>query len=150
MLAEAGVMREIPHLFDRFDSFYIPEPMSGCWIWIGGDNGNDYGVFSLKHGYTIYAHRFSYLVHKGDIPDGLELDHTCRNRLCVNPDHLEAVTHQVNKIRGMKTHCKYGHALTEDNLYYDPGGRRYCIVCIRRHQKERPRRIRVNGRKVNA
>ncbi len=138
------------HIFERFDSFYIPEPMSGCWLWLGALKENGYGAFGMKRGANGYAHRFSYLVHKGDIPDGLEIDHLCRVRCCVNPDHLEAVTHQVNKIRGIKTHCKYGHALTEDNLYYDPIGRRYCVICQKRNQRDRPRRIWVNGRKVNA
>jgi hypothetical protein len=90
---------------------------SGCWEWQGARMGSTmaYGQFSLTlmGRRTISAHRASYILLRGDVPDGLELDHLCRNTICVNPDHLEAVTHQVNNARSNsatarnlpKTHC---------------------------------------------
>lgn len=81
----------------------------------------------------------------GPIPEGMDLDHTCRNRGCVNPEHLEPVTTQVNTLRGIgptaenarKTHCKHGHPLEGDNLYVDPEGKRKCRACMERIQAER-------------
>lgn len=75
---------------------------NGCWIWNGSTTGKDgrYGQF-IVNGRPFKAHRWSYEDHKGTIPDGLELDHLCRVTLCVNPDHLEPVTHLVNVRRGL-------------------------------------------------
>ena len=75
-----------------------------CWNWLGGSYGAGYGGFYIGGGREnrkrAYAHRFAYEHHVGPIPEGLEIDHLCRNRRCVNPDHLEkAVTHQVNQLR---------------------------------------------------
>lgn len=91
-----------------------------------------------------YAHRVYYEARFGPIPAGLQLDHLCRNRGCVNPDHLEPVTCRENLMRGhtvaaanaKKTHCNAGHALAGDNLRVWKG-KRYCIVCQRERQKER-------------
>ena len=76
-----------------------PEPMSGCWLWEGGWSSRGYGVFWVEE-FQIKAHKATYIMTKGAIPKGLELDHLCRNRCCCNPDHLEAVTHLVNVRRG--------------------------------------------------
>lgn len=129
----------------RFSHFTIPEPNSGCLIWLGAvSKKTGYGVLST--GYksegtkrSSYAHRVSYEYFVGPIPDGLDLDHKCRVRCCVNPDHLEPVTRADNILRGIlpalmsarakeQTHCKRGHPLSGDNLY-ENNGRRSCRAC---------------------
>jgi len=70
-----------------------------CWLWRGASNGKGYGKY-WHAGRMVYAHRFSYEQHHGEIPVGLVLDHTCRNRACVNPMHLEPVSVRENTIRG--------------------------------------------------
>ena len=87
------------HPFERFDNLYIPEPNSGCWIWIGNLNNKGYGKFQLgRTGYSmVYAHRFSYETHHcKEIPKHMDLCHTCDITLCVNPDHLWIGTRQQN------------------------------------------------------
>ena len=94
----------------------------GCWEWIRSCSSGGYGHAWIDGGH-IYAHRLSYEVHKGKIPDGLTIDHLCRNRKCVNPEHLEAVTRRVNNLRGTspsawnyrKTHCISGHEFNKEN-----------------------------------
>lgn len=119
----------------RFDEKHIPVPESGCWLWIGAINPGGYGQFWFN-GKLIQAHLFSYEQKHGQIPDGLEPDHLCRVHGCVNPDHLEAVTHQENCARGdagehhrKKTHCPQGHPYNGENLYINPDGRRECRIC---------------------
>lgn len=82
-----------------FDHFYIPEPNTGCWLWLGAVNEHQYGVRCLPAGKKTKAHRISYEMAKGPIPDGLVIDHLCRMKCCVNPDHLEAVTQSINVTR---------------------------------------------------
>lgn len=125
----------------------------GCIVWIGGLNGVGYGQFYRGKRFRgdtgkTYAHRWSYEYHVGPIPEGLELDHLCRNPACVNPEHLEPVTPQVNKLRGTspaaiharKTHCPAGHPYAGTNLYvYPTTGIRRCRECGRQ-QAARARR----------
>lgn len=108
-----------------------------CFNWIGCLTVNGYGRFNLN-GVMIRAHRLSYEIYKGEIPKGLEIDHLCRNRKCVNPEHLEVVTKQENILRGelglinkSKTHCKYGHEFNEKNTYKRSHGARTCRECNR-------------------
>jgi hypothetical protein len=109
-----------------------------CWNWQGKFGPNGYGHLRT-HGTTLSAHRFSYTLHRGEITDGLVIDHLCRNRGCVNPDHLEMVTQQTNVLRGNRTLrkkvCKYGHALVGDNLMYLKTGYTRCRECARLYHK---------------
>ena len=101
-------MRKMRPLHERFMSNVLPEPNSGCWLWAGFCNPGGYGKFTAGPK-NEYAHRLSYRLFVGEIPQGLELDHLCRVRCCVNPSHLEPVTKSVNAIRGIGTL----HLLTE-------------------------------------
>jgi hypothetical protein len=112
-----------------------------CWDWTGEINWGGYGRFMIRKKH-YQAHRFSYGLFKGAIPEGYELDHLCRNRSCVNPDHLEAVTRSTNLRRGHnynrdKTHCPKGHLYSGENLLIrtDTGSRR-CRECIRQQKQE--------------
>ncbi len=105
-----------------------------CWNWNGSRNADGYGQFH-RNGSNIGAHRYSYELNVDKIPEGLVIDHLCRNRSCVNPAHLEPVTQKENCLRGTspwannarKTHCKYGHLLSEN---------RRCIICRRSQQRK--------------
>lgn len=125
---------------------------SGCWVWQGWrvTPRRIYGGFTTRLLTTRnwLAHRLSYELHKGPIPEGLHVDHVCRNTLCVNPDHLEAVTVRENILRSeassaqraRQTHCKRGHEFTEENTYRRKdhrNGRRMCRQCGRDRQRQR-------------
>lgn len=120
----------------------------GCWVWTAGFHRDGYGQFK-SGGRTVPAHRAAYELLVGEVPDGLVLDHLCRNRACVNPRHLEPVTNRENVLRGetfvaenlAKTHCPNGHPYSGENLAFTPDGRRRCRACARdlsRRQRQRP------------
>lgn len=109
-----------------------------CWLWAGSTNGLGYGEMRIK-GTKYYAHRLSYSLHKGLIPTKYDIDHLCRNPSCVNPDHLESVTHIVNVRRGKavgprlnkrKTHCKNGHDYAITTRLKKSGIGRNCSLCM--------------------
>lgn len=110
-----------------------------CWEWTASRSPNGYGQFSLQ-GKRTGAHRFAYESVNGPVSPALVLDHLCRNKGCVNPEHLEAVTHWENLRRGVggpalnyyKTHCDSGHIFDGDNTYITKKGRRSCRICHRR------------------
>ena len=118
---------------------------SGCIEWIASLNSTGYGTFAAGDNTTVMAHRWSYEHHAGPIPNGHDLDHLCRNRRCVNPDHLEPVTTSTNLLRGVdvgqantaKTHCPIGHPYSGDNLYVPPSrpNNRMCRACRRDHKR---------------
>lgn len=128
-----------------------------CWNWPMSKLADGYGVFSinnakigLKMGFK--AHVISYLINYGSLDENKVIDHKCRNKSCVNPDHLEEVTIRVNVVvRGIgpsainsrKTHCLKGHELSSDNIYFKKkDGARMCRECLR----ETKRKLRREGR----
>lgn len=129
----------------RFEELYEPEPNSGCWLWLG----------HLQRGYARFrangrkhvAHRWSWEHVNGPVPEGLQLDHLCRRRACVNPSHLEPVTARENNLRGAsvtaanarQTHCRRGHAFTADNTYTFRNSR-VCRECRREYMRAYVRR----------
>lgn len=114
-----------------------------CWLWIASFKSGGYGSYwdGTRH---MRAHRFLWEKMVGPIPEGLQLDHLCRVRNCVNPDHMEPVTCRENLLRGhgiaainaRKTHCKQGHPFSGDNLgFRDNGRKRKCLTCQKRWEK---------------
>ena len=128
---------------DRFWEKVIgpPDP-NVCWIWVGCIRKGGYGRFRLTHTIETRAHQFAYELMEGLILEGFEPDHLCRNPRCVNPAHIEIVTHRVNMLRTRKTYCVHGHFLNEMNVYVSPSGGRKCKICT----KERIRIRRRHGK----
>lgn len=108
-----------------------------CWIWNGPINQGGYGRSTFGNRWEQLVHRLSYRLYCGEIADDLTIDHLCRNKLCVNPAHLEVVSHRENILRGdtvaarkaQQTHCVHGHEFTFDNTYLNAKGNRQCIAC---------------------
>lgn len=136
----------------RIADLSIPEPNSGCWLWLGSICEDGYGKAGGKE---TLAHRLSYKHFIGPIPDGLEIDHKCRVRCCVNPKHLRLLTHAENAslaIQGenhrntRKTCCKRGHLLSGENLILEKGANgsivRQCRACRNERQRLKARRAR--------
>lgn len=123
---------------ERFMRHVMPEPNSGCWLWMGCVAKTGYGVFQHVWNRSELAHRSAYKIFVGEIPARKHLDHKCRVTSCVNPAHLEPVTPRENTLRGIsppakfakQTHCKHGHEMTPENTIavgiYE---RRLCRTC---------------------
>lgn len=113
----------------------ISKDASGCWLYQGSVNHAGYGLFWFDGRY-LSAHRVAYEFWKGEIPEGLQLDHLCRVRHCINPAHMEPVTGKENRQRAMRDTCKYGHLFTVENTYVDKRGQRDCWTCRYRRTRE--------------
>ncbi len=138
-------MRSLPHwLESRVERI----PFSGCWIWAGAVSPNGYGqVWDRNAKRRRPAHRVSFEAGTGAVPPGLDLDHLCRVRCCINPAHLEPVTRGENTRRGLLptvlrakylaevTHCAQGHEYTPENTYRRPAGGRGCMACRARNSQ---------------
>lgn len=137
----------------RADRFWEKVRQDGaCWVWTGALQPGGYGYFSVGEGRYTGAHRWAYEFLVAPIPDGLVIDHLCRNRKCVNPYHLEPVPQRVNVARGIgvgrprMSTCRKGHDLTPENVETRKGGGRRCITCRRARENECKR----NRREVRA
>lgn len=122
------------------------EKVDGCWLWRGCVSSNGYGIVN-RNKKNILVHRYSYSHYKGPIPEGLVIDHLCRNKLCVNPDHLEAVTIGENVLRGPsivgkkrgRLACPNGHTYTPESVYLYRGYR-VCRHCRKLNVKKAMKR----------
>lgn len=127
---------------ERWKKLYTVNERTGCWEW-AGQKSRGYGVISDGAGKQHTAHRLVWEEMGGVLKEGLELDHLCKNRGCVNPAHIEQVHHTINVRRGgvngsnfTKTECKYGHEFTPENTYVRSNGWRSCRACDRRLMRE--------------
>ncbi len=147
-------MKSLFDLPGKFLSKIMPCPTTGCWLWTGATSSNGYGNCWHENRYQV-AHRAVFGILLGRVPDGLTLDHLCRNRCCVNPLHLDPVTQKENNLRGnslsaicaRRTHCPVGHPLEGEHLYIEVNKKgvthRHCRTCMherlrRRRRKEEP------------
>ena len=136
----------------RMENLYAVDPATGCWNWLKTCTPNGYG---LRHGNkkdvpSMTAHRFVFMSVRGPIPEGLELDHLCRNKKCVNPDHLEPVTHAENMRRCPSSLarlssplCSHGHPL--DGIRARSKGGRYCKTCVKLNKRRQRERKKLAG-----
>lgn len=124
---------------------FVQIDSKGCWIWQGAtmwSKNLQYAVFTWRNQWCL-AHRASYNLFVGPLPEDLTIDHLCRHTLCVNPEHLELVTQQENILRGdgptainsRKIQCIHGHPFDSENTAYRPNGGRYCKQCNRESTK---------------
>lgn len=124
-------------------------PVPGlCWTWTAAVNNRGYGYTSFGRSNRWLVHRWTYTQFVGPIPDGLEIDHLCRNIRCCNPAHLEPVTVKVNQERGVRrqaTHCQRGHEFSGHNLIVTTDGRRECRACKYASQRRAVTRRRAAG-----
>lgn len=142
---------------EHFDAKWQAVTETGCWVWMGAIEGGGYGQYRWPGtpSRRTHAHRVSWMLRRGPIPEGMYLDHICRVRCCVNPSHLRVVTPRQNAIENSvgaaaknaaKTHCPLGHPYTTENTYqyqYGTGGLRICKQCSRIHGEKKKGRHRV-------
>lgn len=127
---------------ERFWAKVVRDPETDCWLWLAATS-NGYGRFTAHDHRQEQAHRLAYEMLVGPIPDGLQIDHLCRVRNCVNPAHMEPVSARVNTLRGVgatarkarQTHCVHGHPLDSMTTLRDGSVHRICLTChrIRNH-----------------
>jgi hypothetical protein len=134
-------------------------PENGCWVWPWSLDKDGYATNSKAYEVlgTNRVHRALYILLIGPIPDGLQLDHTCRNKPCINPAHMEPVTNLENKLRSLPfhtqvSHCVRGHEFTEENTFIFPpesshAGERLCKECNRIRAREAGARYRARRRR---
>ena len=134
-------------------------PWSGCWVFTGYVFNSGYGGLRVRGtpgNDKYFVHRLSYELLIGAVPDGKQLDHLCRVRCCLNPAHLEPVTHRENVLRGIslpkawktwrsRTHCNHGHAFDENNTILTKQGHRRCRICQNFYSKLSHAQSRSNG-----
>src|SRR5262245_36095321 len=125
----------------------LPEPMSGCWIWMGALNKGGYGQF------TCQAHRMVYLIERGPVMNGLHLDHLCHNTCCVNPDHLQPVTPKINVHRALAWRAKFGSSKKRKKKFFCVNGHPrkesglsdsgHCLLCRREQHTKRNKKVKT-------
>jgi hypothetical protein len=137
MTSRKGCRYKRRSLLERFNEKWISEAKTSCWLWMGASNSRGYGSFWMNDK-CVSAHRAAYILFGGVILKDLTIDHLCRNRMCVNPAHMEIVSGRENTLRGngqsaihaRKTHCYRGHPLSGDNLYFNKHrNERVCKKC---------------------
>lgn len=144
--------------WERFEQKFVINPETGCWDWKAAKQSKGYGCFGWGgSGKSVLAHRWIY-EHFNDvkIPEEMTIDHLCKNKGCVNPEHMEIVTRVTNSLRGSqnaaKTHCLHGHSIIDPaNVKMRSDGRRTCLACRRRDcEKARAERAlrKVDGKFV--
>ena len=136
-------------LSGRLEKYSIPEPNTGCLLWFGVTTKEGYGRLRVEGKYK-YAHRLSYENSVGQIQDGLELDHLCRTRCCIEPNHLEAVVHSENVRRGLygvlNKNCPKGHSYSGKNLILTKKNKwKVCRIC----KNEKKKQWRLKNKKAN-
>ncbi len=139
----------------RIEANITPEPNTGCWLWTGA-SCLGYGTLFVRNKRTR-AHRAVWELHRGPIPAGMFIDHMCRVKSCVNPDHLRVVTKKTNNLENhsgaparnaRKTHCLRGHPFAGANLRIRKNGDRTCIACIAIHNLALTERRRVQAQRI--